>query len=149
MYIQGNWAIPEILKANPDMELGVFPMPVNNDPAQNKLVSGVDVLLTMSEDTEHEEEAMKFIEFMMSKDTAKRYIDEQKAFSAIQDVFQEDPVFEGIKTNFETGAITSFPDHYYPAGMGAENIVQEFFIEQKKDAFLKKLDKEWEKVQNR
>lgn len=149
MYIQGNWAIPEILKANPDMELGVFPMPVNNDPAQNKLVSGVDVLLTMSEDTEHEEEAMKFIEFMMSKDTAKRYIDEQKAFSAIQDVFQEDPVFEGIITNFETGAITSFPDHYYPAGMGAENIVQEFFIEQKKDAFLKKLDKEWEKVQNR
>jgi raffinose/stachyose/melibiose transport system substrate-binding protein len=149
MYIQGNWAIPEILKANPDIQLGTFAMPATNTPDQNKLVSGVDVMLTMNADTEHKEEAMKFIEFMMNKDMSKRYIDEQKAFSAIEDVFQEDPVFEGIKSNFETGSITSFPDHYYPAGMGAENLIQEFLIEKKKHAFLKKLDSEWEKVQNR
>lgn len=149
MYIQGNWAIPEILKANPDAELGVFPMPVTNDPEKNKLVSGVDVLLTISKDSEHKEEAMKFLEFMTEKETSKRYIDEQKAFSAIEGVFQEDPVFEGIKENFEEGTITSFQDHYYPAGMGAENILQEFLIEKKKEAFLKKLDREWEKVEDR
>ncbi|MBT2661652.1 extracellular solute-binding protein [Bacillus sp. ISL-45] len=148
-YLQGNWAIPEILKANPDMELGVFPMPVTNDPAKNKLVSGVDVLLTVNKDTEHKEEAMKFVEFMMDQETAKKYIDEQKAFSAVEGVYQENPVFEGIKGNFETGAITSFPDHYYPAGMGAENLVQEFLIKKDKEKFLKKMDSEWEKVQNR
>ncbi|PWW27068.1 carbohydrate ABC transporter substrate-binding protein (CUT1 family) [Cytobacillus oceanisediminis] len=148
-YLQGNWAIPEILKANPEMELGVFPMPVTNDPEQNKLVSGVDVLLAVSEETEHKEEAMKFVEFMMTKETAQKYIDEQKAFSAIEGVYQENPVFEGIKANFETGAITSFPDHYYPAGMGAENLVQEFLIKKDKEKFLKKMDSEWEKVQNR
>ncbi|PAE26597.1 extracellular solute-binding protein [Bacillus sp. 7894-2] len=148
-YLQGNWAIPEILKANPEMELGVFPMPVTNDPAQNKLVSGVDVLLAVSKDTEHKEEAMKFAEFMMNKDTAQKYIDEQKAFSAIEGVYQENPVFEGIKANFENGTITSFPDHYYPAGMGAENLVQEFLIKKDKEKFLKKMDSEWEKVQNR
>ncbi|QNG59913.1 extracellular solute-binding protein [Bacillus sp. PAMC26568] len=149
MYIQGNWAIPEILKANPDADLGVFPMPVTNDPEKNKLVSGVDVLLTISKDSEHKEEAMKFMEFMTEKETSKRYIDEQKAFSAIEGVFQEDPVFEGIKENFEEGTITSFQDHYYPAGMGAENILQEFLIEKKKGTFLKKLDREWEKVEDR
>ncbi|MBT2690345.1 carbohydrate ABC transporter substrate-binding protein [Bacillus sp. ISL-47] len=148
-YLQGNWAIPEILKANPDMELGVFPMPVTNDPEQNKLVSGVDVLLAVSEGTEHKEEAKKFVEFMMNKDTAQKYIDEQKAFSAIEGVYQENPVFEGIKANFENGTITSFPDHYYPAGMGAENLVQEFLIKKDKEKFLKKMDSEWEKVQNR
>ncbi|MDR0136142.1 extracellular solute-binding protein [Metabacillus idriensis] len=149
MYIQGNWAIPEILKANPEAELGVFPMPVTNDPEQNKLVSGVDVLLTISKDSEHKKEAEKFLEFMLEKETAKRYIDEQKAFSAIEGVYQEDPVFEGIKENFEKGKITSFQDHYYPAGMGAENILQEFLIEKKKGAFLKKMDREWEKVEDR
>lgn len=148
-YLQGNWAIPEILKANPDMELGVFAMPVTNDPAQNRLVSGVDVLLTMNEETEHKEEAMKFIEFMMKKETAARYIEEQKAFSAIQDVFQEDPVFEGIKANFESGSLASFPDHYYPAGMGADGILQEFLMKKDKEAFLTKMDKEWEKVNDR
>lgn len=149
MYIQGNWAIPEILKANPEAELGVFPMPVTNDPKQNKLVSGVDVLMTISKDSEHKKEAEKFLKFMLKKETAKRYIDEQKAFSAIEGVYQEDPVFEGIKENFEKGKITSFQDHYYPAGMGAENILQEFLIEKKKSAFLKKMDREWEKVEDR
>ncbi|MFY0760498.1 extracellular solute-binding protein [Metabacillus dongyingensis] len=149
MYIQGNWAIPEIIKANPEAELGVFPMPVTNDPEQNKLVSGVDVLLTISKDSEHKKEAEKFLKFMLKKETAKRYIDEQKAFSAIEGVYQEDPVFEGIKENFEKGKITSFQDHYYPAGMGAENILQEFLIEKKKSAFLKKMDREWEKVEDR
>jgi raffinose/stachyose/melibiose transport system substrate-binding protein len=124
-------------------------MPVTNDPEQNKLVSGVDVLLTISKDSEHKKEAEKFLKFMIEKETAKRYIDEQKAFSAIEGVYQEDPVFEGIKENFEKGKITSFQDHYYPAGMGAENILQEFLIEKKKDAFLKKMDREWEKVENR
>ncbi|MGX2961050.1 ABC transporter substrate-binding protein [Peribacillus sp. JNUCC 23] len=149
LYIQGNWAIPEILKANPNIELGVFPMPVNNDPAQNKLVSGVDVLLTMNKETKHKDEAMKFIEFMMKEEISQKYINEQKAFSAIANVYQEDSVFEGIKGNFESGTITSFPDHYYPAGMGAENLVQEFLIKQDKAVFLKKMDKEWEKVENR
>ena len=148
-YLQGNWAIPEIQKAEPSIELGVFPMPVTNDPAKNKLVSGVDVILTMNKDTEHKEEAMKFIEFMMSKETVQKYIDEQKAFSAIQDVYQEDVVFEGIKENFETGELTSFPDHYYPAGIGAENLLQEFLIKKDKEKFLKKMDSEWEKIQNR
>lgn len=148
-YLQGNWAIPEIKKANPDIELGVFPMPVNNESEENKLVSGVDVVLSMNKDTKHKTEATKFLEFMLSQETAKKYTDDQKAFSAVQGVFQEDPVFEGIKANFETGALTSFPDHYYPAGLGADGYLQEFVNKKDKEKLLKKLDTEWEKIQNR
>jgi raffinose/stachyose/melibiose transport system substrate-binding protein len=124
-------------------------MPVTNKPEKNKLVSGVDVLLTMSADTEHKKEAKKFINFLLEKENAKQYIDEQAAFSAIKGVFQQDPVMEGIVQNFEQGSITSFPDHYYPAGMQAASLIQGFLIEKKKDAFLKNMDTEWEKVQNR
>jgi raffinose/stachyose/melibiose transport system substrate-binding protein len=149
MYLQGVWAIPEIKKANPDIELGVFALPATNNPDENKLVSGVDVLFTMAKDTKHPEEAMKFIEFMFNEEIAKQYIDEQAAFSAIKGVYQEDPVMEGIKTNFENGTLTSFPDHYYPAGMQAANLIQEFLHKKDKEKFLKKMDSEWEKVQNR
>ncbi|ATO37189.1 extracellular solute-binding protein [Geobacillus thermodenitrificans] len=148
-YLQGVWAIPEILKANPNMKLGVCAFPVTNDPAKNRLVSGVDVLLTMAKDTEHPKEAKKFIEFMLQQDIAKKYIDEQSAFSAIKGIYQENPIMEGIKVNFEQGTITSFPDHYYPAGMQAANLVQEFLIKKDKEKFLKKMDAEWDKVQNR
>lgn len=148
-YIQGNWAIPEILKANPDAQLGTFALPSNDNTEENDLVSGVDVALTVSETTKHKDEALKFIEFMINEETAKTYIDEQKAFSAVQGVFQEDPVFEGIKVNFEEGRLTSFVDHYYPPGMGTENLVQDFLIKKNKEAFLKTLDSEWDKVINR
>jgi raffinose/stachyose/melibiose transport system substrate-binding protein len=149
-YLQGVWAIPEIVKANPDVNLGVFPFPVTNTPENNRLVSGVDVLLTIGKDIEHPEEAKKFIDFMLQEEVAQQYIDEQSAFSAVQGVIQEDPIMEGFKENFENGTITSFPDHYYPAGMQAANLVQEFLLEGKDtEAFLERLDNEWDKVQNR
>ncbi|MEW9032090.1 MAG: extracellular solute-binding protein [Planifilum fimeticola] len=149
LYLQGNWAIPEIKKANPDVELGMFALPVTNDPEKNKLVSGVDVLLTVTETTEHPEEAMKFIEFMMREETAKTYIDEQKAFSALKGVIQKDPVVEGVQEHFREGSLTSYPDHYYPSGMQAANLIQDFLLKKNKRAFLQKMDQEWEKVSSR
>ncbi|MEQ6376275.1 extracellular solute-binding protein [Bacillaceae bacterium S4-13-56] len=148
-YIQGNWAIPEILKANPDVQLGTFALPSNDNSEENDLVSGVDVALAVSETTKHKEEALKFIEFLINEETANTYIEEQKAFSAVQGVFQEDPIFEGIRVNFEEGSLTSFVDHYYPAGMGAENLVQDFLIKKNKEDFLNTMDSEWNKVINR
>ncbi|MEQ6388077.1 extracellular solute-binding protein [Bacillaceae bacterium S4-13-58] len=148
-YIQGNWAIPEILKTNPDVQLGTFALPSNDNSEENDLVSGVDVALAVSETTKHKEEALKFIEFMINEETANTYIEEQKAFSAVQGVFQEDPIFEGIRVNFEEGSLTSFVDHYYPAGMGAENLVQDFLIKKNKEDFLNTMDSEWNKVINR
>ncbi|WP_410513856.1 extracellular solute-binding protein [Paenibacillus sp. BR2-3] len=148
-YMQGVWAIPDILKANPDAKIGVSAFPATNDPANNKLVSGVDILLTSYKDTKHPEEAQKFIEFLLKKENAQKYIDEQTAFSTLKDVFQNNPIMDGFKTNFENGAITSFPDHYYQNGMKAENIVQEFFMKKDKDKFLDTMDKEWDKVLNR
>ena len=51
MYIQGNWAIADIKKANPNMKLGMFPFPSTNDISKNKITSGVDVLLAVTKDS--------------------------------------------------------------------------------------------------
>lgn len=148
-YNQGNWAIPELVKNNEDIDLGFFALPASNDASENNLISGVDVLLAVSENSEHPEEALKFIEFMVSEETSKQYIDEQAAFSAVEGVIQENPIFENTVEYFENGQLSSFPDHFYPAGLGAENLVQQFLIEKDKDTFLKTLDSEWDKVVNR
>lgn len=126
MYLQGNWAIPDITKANPNINLGMFAFPSTNDENRNRLVSGVDVLLAVFATTKHPEEAMKFIEFMTTKENAQKYIKEQSALSALKDVYTEDKVMEDILVNFEEGRITSFPDHYYPTGMEAANLIQEY-----------------------
>ncbi|WP_096188289.1 ABC transporter substrate-binding protein [Evansella halocellulosilytica] len=149
MYIQGNWAIGEITEANPDMNIGAFALPVTNEQADNRLISGVDTVLTVSEDTPHKDDALLFIEFLLEEENARFYIDEEKQFSAVEGVIQEDGSVVDLSVHFEEGTITSFPDHYYPTGMQIENLVQEFLIEEDIDEFLNVLDNEWEKVTSR
>ncbi|HEY2491957.1 MAG TPA: extracellular solute-binding protein [Paenibacillus sp.] len=149
MYIQGVWAIPEIQKANPDIELGVFPFPGTNDSAKNKLVSGVDTLLTVAKSSEHKEEAKKFVDFLLQQDNVKQYISEQKAFSAVTGVTQDDATVSDLKESFETGNLVDFADHYIPSAMKVDTIIQGFLQKKDIDSYLKTLDTEWDKVANR
>lgn len=149
MYLQGIWAIPEIKKANPNIELGVFPYPVTNDAAQTKLVSGVDLLLAISKTSKHPNEAKKFVDFLLNEETAKTYISEQNAFSAIKGVEQKDPVLEGLKESFANGALVDFPDHYIPASINLANLLQQLAHDKDVEGFLKTMDSEWQKVQGR
>ncbi|MGZ7443350.1 ABC transporter substrate-binding protein [Paenibacillus sp. TH7-28] len=146
MYLQGVWAIPEIQKANPSIELGVFPLPATNDPAQNKVISGVDTLLTVSKNTKHPEEAMKFIQFLLQPDNVKQYIDEQKAFPAITGVTQDDPIMDGFKEAFTAGQISDFADHYVPGAIKLDSLIQGFLQKKDAGAYLNQLDTEWDKV---
>ncbi len=49
MYLQGPWALGEIAKTNPDMDLGTFPFPATDDPADNKVRVNVDLGLWIPE----------------------------------------------------------------------------------------------------
>lgn len=149
MYLQGVWAIPEIKKANPNIELGVFPLPASNDPDQNLLVSGVDLLVTMSASTKHPEEAKKFINFLIRAETSKTYIDQQKSFSAVKGVVQEDASVSDLKPVIGKGAVADFPDHYIPSSMKLDQLLQEAILKKDADGFLKKMDAEWDKAQKR
>ncbi|AEI40702.1 ABC transporter substrate-binding protein [Paenibacillus mucilaginosus] len=149
MYLQGVWAIPEILKANPAIELGSFPFPASNDPAKNKLVSGVDTLLAVSKTTKHSKEAAAFVSFLLQPDNVKQLITEQKSFSAVQGVAQDDKNVTGLNTAFEDGQLVDFADHAIPGTMKIDTIIQEYYFKKDMAAYLKKLDSEWEKVQSR
>lgn len=149
MYIQGVWAINPILESNPDLNLGAFALPAVNKADENMLVSGVDTVLTMSKTTDHPEAAEKFIKFLLEEENAQFYIDEQMTFSAVENVFQEDPTVVDLKKYFENGNIAPFPDHYYPSGMQVPNLIQEFLHKGNVEEFLNTLDSEWNKVQSR
>jgi raffinose/stachyose/melibiose transport system substrate-binding protein len=149
MYLQGTWAIPEIKKANPNIEIGAFPLPVSNDVSKNRLVSGVDTLLAMSAKTPHPEEAKKWIAFLLKPENAQFFIDQQKQFSCIKGVLQNDPSVAGLKESFQKGAVVDFADHYIPPAMQVDKIVQDFLQKKNIDSYLKTLDTEWDKVRER
>lgn len=148
MYLQGVWAIPEIVKANPNIKLGVFPYPLTNDKSKNLLVSGVDVLFALSAKSKAAEEAKKFIDFLMQAENAQKYIDEQKAFSTIKNIFQKEEAYSDLKAAFEEGRVADFPDHYIN-GMALDVIVQELMQKKNVDEALKKMDAEYDKLAKR
>ncbi|ANY73041.1 ABC transporter substrate-binding protein [Paenibacillus ihbetae] len=149
MYIQGTWAISEIRKANPEAPIGFFPLPTGDDPESNKLISGVDTLLAVAEDSKHKEEALRFIEFLLEPENSKQYISEQTLFSTVQGVTQDDPAVSELLPYLKRGQVVDFADHYIPAAVQLNSIIQSFLQNRDIDAYLKKLDTEWDKVADR
>jgi raffinose/stachyose/melibiose transport system substrate-binding protein len=150
MYLQGIWAIPSIRAINPDINLAVFPFPTTNDPERNRLVSGVDVLLTMPrEKTDVEEEALTFIRWLTQPGPAKQYAEEQAHFSAVEGVVQDDPALAPLNPVFEAGHIVGFADHNIPSAIPLANLLQGFLINGDVQRFLAELDKRYDAVQAR
>ena len=148
-YVQGDWAIASILKANPNIQLGAVVFPATNDPSTNKLVSGIDSVLTMTTDTKNQAAAQKFIDFLLQKENAQAYSDSQKLFSAVEGVTQSDPIVAPLQTYIDKGQISDYPDHYYPAAMDANvsNMIQGFLVKKTdSQTFLGQLDQAYQKA---
>lgn len=126
----------------------MFPLPASNDVSKNKVISGIDVLFAVSNKSKHIPEAKKFIKFMLQKENAQKYINDQFAFSAVNGVLQNDPSVKDMQDYLKDGQIGVYPDHYYPAGLDAATVVQGLFNKRDKAQFLKQMDDEYDKANN-
>ncbi|GAA0078534.1 extracellular solute-binding protein [Clostridium sp. CTA-5] len=146
MMIQGNWVIPEILKINPESNLGMFVLPANNDPTKNNVVSGIDLLFAVPKDSKHKESAMKFLEFMTRSDSVAQYSKEQFAIPAIKDMYQEDKTVQDLKPYFKNGMVKDFPDHHYPSSMQVADLAQAYLFDKDINKLLNTLDDRWNRT---
>ncbi|MEN8078300.1 extracellular solute-binding protein [Clostridioides difficile] len=146
MYLQGSYAIAPILTVNPELNLGMFPLPASNNEKENKLVSGVDVYFAIPKDSKNKEESIRFINFLLREENAKTYVDEQCAFSAVRGVEQEDSKFEAFDEFFKNSRVVDFQDHFYPAELPAGDMIQTYLLDGDKDKFLSNFQKEWLKA---
>ena len=146
MFLQGNWAIPQILSSNPNINIGCFPMPATNSEEDNVLTSGIDLLFSVMKGTEHREECLRFIDFMIQYNSVKKYTEEQQAVSCIKGDFEYADSLKDLEPYFEAGKIQDFPDHHYPAEMPGGDMIQGFLLNGDKEAFLNNFDTEWIKT---
>ena len=128
MIINGNWAISQYRNANPDVKVNMFALPSSNDESQNKVTSGVDVLLGVSKNSSNVDAAKDFVSFMMEKENIQTYIDEQFSFSALKGVEQSDEAVSGVQEDISNGKVANFEDHYYPSGLDMAALVAEFSL---------------------
>lgn len=147
MYLQGSFAIPAIRASNPDAKIKSFPYPTTNDPAKNILVSGVDVTLAIGKDTEHPEEARKFVEYLMTPEVLNRYSAAQSSLTPVNDAAPStDPALAGIQDYFNAGQIIGYFDHHVPPSIPLAPLLQQFILDRNNAAFQARMDHEFEKV---
>lgn len=146
MFPCGSFAVPQILSANPDMNVGLFAMPAADDPEDRLVVSGVDLCWNMTVANEdHRELVYEVIDFLNELDNLQTYCDDQKAIPCIEGDFTLDPLFDDIQEFLDAGKVIDYPDHSYPSGMACDARLQAFLMDGDVDAFLENWDSLWQR----
>lgn len=60
MYPIGSYAIPQIKSVNPDMNIGSFTFPANDEESDNVLNSGIDLQFSVMKACKTKKQHMKF-----------------------------------------------------------------------------------------
>lgn len=75
MMQEGNWAQTLVDNITPDMNIGMFPMPINDDAEKNdKMTVGIPANLVVNKDSASKEEAKTFLNWLVTSDMGKEYI---------------------------------------------------------------------------
>ena len=82
---QGPWALGEIAKAGTDVELGTFPLPMTDDPADLKVRVNIDLSLWVPEAASSPEGARELAQFLMRPEVQDPYNAEFLAFGTRTD----------------------------------------------------------------
>lgn len=148
MYTIGSYAIPQIKSVNPDMNIGTFTFPANEDEADNVLNSGIDVQFCVMKACKNKEAAYEVLRFLYEDDTIRTYLDEQGGIACKQGDFQLSSELEGVRPYIESDRMADFQDHHYPSEMSVDAMIQTYLLDDSADAkktFLNKFDKDWKR----
>lgn len=74
MFVQGTWASNTIMTTNPDMELGVFALPINEDPNCTRVNLSTSTTLVVHPDSQELDLALKFANYVLDeKDSSELF----------------------------------------------------------------------------
>lgn len=143
MFIQGIWALPSIEAANPDMNVGMFPMP--NDSGDMKQPVGVDVAICLGADSSDEKAAAadKFVAYLASTEAAQKYSDLDHSPSAIQGVNANIPAAQEVLDLIDKAGVLDIA--VPPAGFEEtkRSKLQQVLIDKDVAAFLTTMTEDW------
>lgn len=148
MYVHGTYAIPAIRSYNSKINLGTFAMPAD-DAKDTRVVSGVDVALTMGTKPKAEDKQMEFFRYLMTPANLKAYCDEQVAFPTLVGMKPSDPALQGLLPYFEKNLLATYSDHNFPQAVTLNAYMQQFLIDGDAKKFADTLDEQWDKVVKR
>jgi raffinose/stachyose/melibiose transport system substrate-binding protein len=81
MILRGNWIEPTIADLNPDMNLGVMPLPLNDDAVLNDTIFvGPSNYWVINKNSPVKAAAKEFLNWLVTSETGKRYLTQEFKF---------------------------------------------------------------------
>ena len=143
MCITGSYARGTIMIANPELNLGAFPIP-GDVYDQSPLLTGVDAAVCISAEATEEQKAigLKFLEFLSRPENAQAWSDIDGAPSCMLNTTYADPRVAPIIEKAQTGVVCDWYASKVTAQVYNEmyQIIQELLIEKDLDAYIDGLD---------
>lgn len=148
MYPIGSYAIPQILSVNPDLNIGSFPFPANENEADNVLNSGIDLQFCVMKDCENKEAVYEVLRFLYEDETIQVYLDNQGGIACKEGDFDIPGELLDMKNYIEGDRMADFQDHHYPSEMSVDAMIQTFLLNESDNAadiFLAQFDSDWKR----
>ncbi|MFD0870231.1 MULTISPECIES: ABC transporter substrate-binding protein [Paenibacillus] len=102
MFVMGDWEVAVMKKMNPELELDMFPVPPKSADGKATVTTWVDGSFAVNKQSPHKEAALKFLEFMTTKEFGTLVINELQKPSTIPGVTADDPLVSKIAENADT-----------------------------------------------
>ncbi len=145
MYPIGSYAAPQILSANPDLNIDSFVMPACDSREDRTLNSGIDLGFCVMADCPNKEAAYEVLDFLLADENLQKYIDAQNSVPCKKGEFKLASMLDGMLEFIETGNMTDYQDHYYPSEMSVDALLQTFLIQKDTEDFLSNFDTSWQR----
>ncbi|WP_372661421.1 ABC transporter substrate-binding protein [Cohnella sp.] len=155
MMQQGNWTQVQIDKISPNLNMGVLPMPINDNAEENdKLLVGVPSNWVVNKNSKVKEEAKEFLNWLVTSDVGKDYIVNQfKFIPAFKSIEVKDekalgPIASDIMAYSAAGKVLSWHWFNYPDGLINElgAIIQSYVKNKNRNSMFSEMDKQWERL---
>jgi len=147
MYFQGPWAFGEIAKAGTDLDLGTFPLPMTDDPADLRVRVNIDLSLWIPEAASEQEGARELLQFLMRPEVQDPYNAEFLAFGTRKDAppVTDERIAE-MQTYYDEGRFYMGASQFIPRSIPAENYFQSIANGADPEPVLARLDADWARL---
>lgn len=145
MWVQGPWNAETILKVNPEMEFGVAPLPVSNNPAGTMINLSTSTSLVVSPTSQNKEVALDLLNYILDEKDSSAFFEGLK-FNPVSSVhhYEVFPWVDEASKYVEQGK--AYQDLKLPNGVTDEQakLLQSYFTKElSKEEFIKTMDRTW------
>ena len=143
MYMQGPWAVGEVLAISPKLKLGTSPLPTTDNASQTKCRVNLDlaVWLPRSQPAPQRAAAIQFLDYLMQPSIVNAYNQANLAFSPLKNAPpQTSPIVSGLQQYVSSGRFYQGPGTYVPLTIPVGNFIQEMMLTGNVSGFTSSMD---------